>query len=70
MTQSENTRRGETTAAKNAAKTHCPQDHPYDEVNTIKYRDRRGSMTRLCRTCIYERTRTRKARQRAERQAQ
>ena len=70
VTQSENTRRGETTAAKNAAKTHGPQDHPYDEVNTIKYRDGRGSMTRLCRTSIPERTRTRKARQRAERQAQ
>ena len=38
---------GKTTATKNAAKTHCTQDHPYDEVNTIKYRDRRGSMTRL-----------------------
>ena len=61
---------GKTTATKNAAKTHCPQDHPYDEVNTIKYRDRRGSMTRLCRTCIYERNRSRRVRRRAEGQAQ
>jgi hypothetical protein len=34
----------------NAAKTHCPQGHPYDEVNT--YRQRRGS--RACRICMRE----------------
>jgi hypothetical protein len=70
LTQGENTRRGETTATKNAVKTHCSQDHPYDEVNTIKYRDRRGSMTRLRRTCIHEPNRSRRARRRAEEQAQ
>ena len=47
-----------------------PQDHPYDEVNTIKYGDRRGSMTRLCRTCIYERNPSRRVRRRAQGQAQ
>ena len=31
----------------NAAKTHCPKGHPYDEANTI--RDRRG--WRNCRSC-------------------
>ena len=55
-----------TTATKNAAKTHCSQDRPYDQVNMIKYRDRRGSMTPLCRTCIYERNRSRRVRRRAE----
>ncbi len=30
----------------NRLKTHCPQDHPYDEANT--YRDKNG---RRCRTC-------------------
>ena len=30
-----------------ASRTHCPQGHPYDEVNT--YRTRSGS--RQCRTC-------------------
>lgn len=30
-----------------AAKTHCPQGHPYDEANT--YRNKRGH--RFCRAC-------------------
>lgn len=32
----------------NASKTHCPQDHPYDETNTFHRRD--GG--RDCRTCL------------------
>jgi hypothetical protein len=43
----ENLMRGNTAAARNAAKTHCPQGHPYDEVNT--YRDKRGR--RSCNAC-------------------
>jgi hypothetical protein len=46
---------GKTTAAKNAAKTRLPPRSSLRRGDTIKYRDRRGSMTRLCRTCIYER---------------
>jgi hypothetical protein len=34
-------------AAKERAKTHCPQGHPYDEANT--YRHKRG---RGCRACM------------------
>ena len=39
-------------AALNAAKTQCPQGHPYDERNTIRCAGRR-----ICRTCNVERTR-------------
>ena len=34
----------------NARKTHCPNEHPYDEVNTYHYRG-----MRMCRTCKRER---------------
>lgn len=47
VTARENLLRGETKAAANALKTHCPQGHPYDEVNT--YRDKKGR--RGCQTC-------------------
>ncbi len=41
-----------TEAAKNAAKTHCPQGHPYDEANTLV-----SGRGRHCRACIRERDR-------------
>lgn len=43
-------------AAINAAKTHCPQGHPYDEANTYMISDGR----RQCRTCQRLRARARK----------
>jgi hypothetical protein len=50
VTLVENTRRGiawQVAGAKNAAKTHCPTGHPYDDANTlILSRGRRD-----CRTC-------------------
>jgi len=46
-TPRENTLRGNTITAFNLAKTHCPQDHPYDETNTYWRRD--GA--RACRKC-------------------
>lgn len=49
VTQRENLLRGRTFQASNAAKTHCPQGHPYDDVNTYLYRGRRG-----CRACRRE----------------
>lgn len=36
----------------NGAKTHCPQNHEYTEENTL-----RGSGSRRCRKCTYERNR-------------
>lgn len=47
----------------NANKTHCPQGHPYDEANTM--RERGGG--RKCLTCHRERSRRRRAAQRAAR---
>lgn len=43
VTTGENTRRS---PIHNGAKTHCPQGHPYDEVNTRRYRG-----ARYCRQC-------------------
>ncbi|MGQ4355292.1 sigma factor [Streptomyces drozdowiczii] len=56
-------RGGRSRSGRNAAKTHCPQGHPYDAENTSRSKD--GA--RNCRTCHRERARTWKAqaRQRA-----
>ena len=35
----------------NAAKTHCPQGHAYDEANTYVYKRRR-----YCRACVLVRS--------------
>lgn len=52
VTPRENTMRSPIAlGAINAAKTHCPHGHPYDEANTYVYR-RRGTTTRTCRTCL------------------
>jgi len=53
VTCQENLLRGETLAALQAAKTHCPQGHPYNDENT--YQTPSGS--RACREC--RRTRSR-----------
>lgn len=47
VTHRENMLRGETLGARNAAKTHCPRGHPYDEANT--YIGTKGG--RWCRAC-------------------
>lgn len=44
VTCQENLLRGDTINAKNAAKTYCPQGHPYDEDNTYHYRGTRGCL--------------------------
>jgi hypothetical protein len=51
----ENLLRGNTHAAANAAKTHCPAGHPYDEQNT--YRPPDGS--RMCKECMRAKDRRR-----------
>ena len=47
-TAQQNVLAGRTPAAANAAKTHCPQGHPYDEANTYTY----PSGGRACRRCM------------------
>jgi len=49
VTHAENVRRYK------AAITHCPHGHAYDEANT-RYRERRGAMSRECRTCNRDRS--------------
>jgi len=56
-----NTRRS-SVGMNEAAKTHCPQGHPYDEENTI----RRGGK-RYCRLCKNEKAREDRAKKRRER---
>ncbi len=49
VTMRENVLRGDTFAARNVAKTHCPRNHPYDSVGS------KGERT--CRRCAVERQR-------------
>lgn len=55
VTRRVNLLRGDTLAAFNAEKTHCPQGHPYDAQNTKVYKNRR-----YCRTCQRDRNAARK----------
>ena len=50
VTPAENVRRQNEAGNHNRAKTHCPQGHPYDAVNT-RIVMRRGRPIRFCRTC-------------------
>jgi hypothetical protein len=63
VTTAENTRRG-LSGAKDAAKTHCPQGHPYDESNTGI--QRKGG--RYCRACKRIKGSARRRRQRERRE--
>jgi hypothetical protein len=56
VTQRENVMRSPIApAARNAAKTHCPQGHPYDKENTYVYTFKsKRTTTRVCRTCSAE----------------
>lgn len=44
VTCRENLLRGATITAEHAAKTHCPQGHPYDGENTYHYEGTRGCL--------------------------
>ncbi|WP_145503199.1 HNH endonuclease [Streptomyces sp. CFMR 7] len=57
ISHGENTRRGNTLAAANVAKTHCPAGHPYGKANT--YITPEG--WRSCRPCRREREVTKAA---------
>jgi hypothetical protein len=54
VTNKVNILRGESPAAKNARKTHCPKGHLFDETNTLWERQRSGALGRKCKTCKYE----------------
>jgi hypothetical protein len=57
VSATENVRRADN---HNREKTHCPQGHPFDEINTYRYPDGR----RQCHTCRREHRRRWKAKQR------
>ena len=50
----------------NAAKSHCPQGHPYDEANTAPHRNGDKITGRRCRECHREAKRAYDARRRAK----
>ncbi len=56
VTPRENTLRGNTRAAANARKTHCPRGHEYNEANT-----HRVNGERHCRPCAAAAARTRRS---------
>lgn len=69
VTPRENTIRstaGEVNGGRQAAKTHCPQGHPYDAENTYQRPDGRG---RQCRACSYERNKASRLARQASRSA-
>lgn len=60
VTQQVNINRGdlpEVLRQKQLRKTHCPQGHPYDEVNTYYKKGRGDTLTRQCRECHNSRRR-------------
>jgi hypothetical protein len=50
--------------------TECPQGHPYDEVNTLRYPNTHGGISRSCRKCRNRRASEYGRRKRAERRAE
>lgn len=51
VTSKENTRRAPASVSTlNAAKTHCPSGHPYDDTNTYLCRQE-GGVVRRCKVC-------------------
>lgn len=57
-----NVLRGKTIAAKNAAKIHCKNGHPFTAENTWFYKGKREG-GRQCRSCYIERARKRRSQQ-------
>lgn len=64
VTRRENLLRGQTLAAENAAKTHCPQGHEYTPSNTRYFHG--GRRARECRICLREKQVWANARYRAK----
>lgn len=59
VTHQVNLLRGDTVTARHAAKTHCPQGHPYSGVNLIIRQRAPGRTGRECRACRDQRNRAR-----------
>ena len=57
VTNKENILRGVGLTARNAQKTHCLRGHPFDEINTYRYRGHR--CCRICRDAATTRRRER-----------
>lgn len=53
----------------NVAKTHCPQNHPYDDMNTRVVRAKGRKPFRICKACEAERRRSKRSQGQAERVA-
>lgn len=64
VTHRVNLLRGNGPTARNAAKTHCANGHPYDELNTYIYRGGKTPV-RMCRVCHADRSKKRQAHMRA-----
>lgn len=65
VTNRENVFRGVGPTPKNAAKTHCPRGHEYNDANTF----RRQNGHRACRACAREKDAQRRVRERDVRRA-
>lgn len=61
VTRGENFRRGDNAQR---SKTHCPQGHPYDVLNTRHWRPADGVLRRGCKTCHRDRERDRRGTER------
>lgn len=57
VTPAENSRRSDSVSGRNYRKQVCARGHAFDEANTYRWRDKRGRMTRRCRTCARDRQR-------------
>lgn len=66
VTSRVNTHRGVTIATGNAAKTHCPNGHPYEPPHLRISYNKRGQRMRHCQTCRNEQGREYKRRKRDE----
>jgi hypothetical protein len=64
VSMGENTLRGDTISARNAAKTHCLRGHEFNEANTYVWRGR--PLGRMCRACNRDQAAERRARIRGE----
>ena len=64
VTPGDNVRRGvgaAVTSAIHASVTHCPSGHEYSQENTYVVITKKGYASRMCRSCVRQRSRDRRA---------